>query len=174
MSPCGYLWESWKVFVGHHRSHSARVSEVMLCAMRDCSFCRKRKVLTNKESQKKCLKYENRLPKASVFVICSLLNIISCNYCKPCKTASGEFRHICDIYIIMIIKHPSGYTHDNAVLLSYVSISFLIYIFSVTCDVLLKIPNLFSCTSFKFLLLGRDCYFFSLTLGHSNYLFIFT
>lgn len=133
-----------------------------------------KKKSTNKESQKKCLKYENRLPKASVFVICSLLNIISCNYCKPCKTASGEFRHICDTYIIMIIKHPSGYTHDNVVLLSYVSISFLIYIFSATCDVLLKIPNLFSCTSFKFLLLGRDCYFFSLTLGHSNYLFIFT
>lgn len=38
----------WKAFVGHHIRHSIRVSEVLLCAVRYCFFCRNRKVLTEK------------------------------------------------------------------------------------------------------------------------------
>lgn len=64
-----------------------------------------------------------------------------------------------------MIKHPCAYTHDIVFLLSYVFSYFFIYVFSVTCYVLLNVPNLFSYINFIFLSLGRDCCFFSLPLG---------
>lgn len=50
-------------------------------------------------------------------------------------------------------------------LLSYALSYFVIYVFSVTCYVLLHVPVLFSCINFILLLLGRDCCFSSLPLG---------
>lgn len=92
----------WKIFVGHHISHSTKVSEVLLCVVRDCFSCRNRKS-TNRENQKKYLKCENRLFKASVSVIYSLWNTNRCNFWKSGTTASDEdleFMHTCNMYTI--------------------------------------------------------------------------